>query len=59
MNEFEFMYFEVVEVVGKLCIIIMNLLCLNNFNDDVKLLVEYGDIEMGYVCVLLVFDGEV
>lgn len=47
-----------VEVVGKFCIMVINFLCLNNLNDDVKLLVEYGDIEMGYVCVLLVFDGE-
>lgn len=48
-----------VEVVGKLCIIVINLFCLNNLNDDVKLLVEYGDIEMGYVCVFLVLEGEI
>lgn len=46
-------------MVGKFCIIVINLFCLNNLNEDVKILLEYGDIEMGYVCCLLGFEGEV
>ncbi len=35
-----------------------NLLRLNNLNDDVKLLVEHGDIEMGHARALLALEGE-
>ena len=35
-----------------------NLLRLNNLNDDVKLLVEHGDIEMGHARALLALEGD-
>lgn len=58
MNEFELTHSEVAEAVGKSRTTITNLLRLNNLNDDVKLLVEHGDIEMGHARALLALDGE-
>ena len=58
MNEFELTHSEVAEAVGKSRTTITNLLRLNNLNDDVKLLVEHGDIEMGHARALLGLDGE-
>ena len=36
-----------------------NLLRLNNLNNDVKILLEHGDIEMGHARCLLALEGEV
>lgn len=58
MHEFELTHAEVAEAVGKSRTTITNLLRLNNLNDDVKLLVEYGDIEMGHARALLALEGE-
>lgn len=58
MNEFELTHLEVAEAVGKSRTTITNLLRLNNLNDDVKLLVEHGDIEMGHARALLALEGE-
>lgn len=58
MNEFELTHSEVAEAVGKSRTTITNLLRLNNLNDDVKLLVEHGDIEMGHARALLALDGD-
>ena len=58
MNEFELTHQEVAEAVGKSRTTITNLLRLNNLNDDVKLLVEHGDIEMGHARALLALEGE-
>ncbi|WP_296050224.1 ParB/RepB/Spo0J family partition protein [uncultured Alteromonas sp.] len=58
MNEFELTHQEVAEAVGKSRTTITNLLRLNNLNDDVKLLVEHGDIEMGHARALLALAGE-
>jgi ParB family chromosome partitioning protein len=44
--------------VGKSRTTVTNLLRLNNLNDDVKLLVEHGDIEMGHARALLALEGE-
>lgn len=58
MNEFELTHSEVADAVGKSRTTITNLLRLNNLNDDVKLLVEHGDIEMGHARALLALSGE-
>ncbi|NVK56962.1 MAG: ParB/RepB/Spo0J family partition protein [Alteromonadaceae bacterium] len=58
MNEFELTHSEVADAVGKSRTTITNLLRLNNLNDDVKLLVEHGDIEMGHARALLALNGE-
>ncbi|WP_026376050.1 ParB/RepB/Spo0J family partition protein [Aestuariibacter salexigens] len=53
MNEFDLTHQEVAEAVGKSRTTVTNLLRLNNLNDDVKLLLEHGDIEMGHARALL------
>ncbi len=58
MKEFELTHAEVAEAVGKSRTSVTNLLRLNNLNDDVKLLLEHGDIEMGHARALLALDGE-
>jgi ParB family chromosome partitioning protein len=58
MNEFALTHQEVAEAVGKSRTTVTNLLRLNNLNDDVKLLVEHGDIEMGHARALLALEGE-
>lgn len=58
LNEFELTHQEVAEAVGKSRATVTNLLRLNNLNDDVKLLLEYGDIEMGHARALLALEGE-
>ncbi|BFT32083.1 ParB/RepB/Spo0J family partition protein [Alteromonas sp. D210916BOD_24] len=58
MNEFSLTHQEVAEAVGKSRTTVTNLLRLNNLNDDVKLLVEHGDIEMGHARALLALEGE-
>ena len=58
MQEFELTHAEVAEAVGKSRATVTNLLRLNNLNDDVKKLVEYGDIEMGHARALLALSGE-
>ena len=58
MQEFELTHAEVAEAVGKSRATVTNLLRLNNLNEDVKKLVEYGDIEMGHARALLALSGE-
>ncbi|GGO66764.1 ParB/RepB/Spo0J family partition protein [Bowmanella pacifica] len=58
LNEFELTHQEVADAVGKSRASVTNLLRLNNLNDDVKLLLEYGDIEMGHARALLSLEGE-
>jgi ParB family chromosome partitioning protein len=58
MNEFALTHLEVSEAVGKSRTTVTNLLRLNNLNDDVKKLLEHGDIEMGHARALLALDGE-
>lgn len=58
MNEFELTHQQVSDAVGKSRSAVTNLLRLNNLNDDVKLLVEHGDIEMGHARALLALQGE-
>ncbi|QPG05663.1 ParB/RepB/Spo0J family partition protein [Salinimonas marina] len=58
MKEFELTHAEVAEAVGKSRTSVTNLLRLNNLNEDVKLLLEHGDIEMGHARALLALTGE-
>lgn len=55
-DEFGFMYEQVVELVGCLCSVVLNLLCLLNFVLFVQMMLLVGDFDMGYVCVLFVVD---
>jgi len=58
LTEFELTHQEVAEAVGKSRTTITNLLRLNNLNEDVKLLLEHGDIEMGHARALLSLNGD-
>ena len=58
MNEFELTHQEVATAVGKSRTTVTNLMRLNNLHEDVKLLLEHGDIEMGHARALLGLDGE-
>ena len=58
MNEFSLTHSQVADAVGKSRTTVTNLLRLNNLNDDVKLLVEHGDIEMGHARALLALEGD-
>lgn len=58
MVEFELTHQEVATAVGKPRTTVTNLLRLNNLNDDVKLLLEHGDIEMGHARTLLALQGD-
>lgn len=52
-HEFELTQMEVAEAIGKNRATVANLLRLMNLNDDVKRLLEHGDIEMGHARALL------
>ncbi|KPV96178.1 putative chromosome-partitioning protein ParB [Pseudoalteromonas sp. P1-9] len=58
LNEFELTHQQVADAVGKSRTTVTNLLRLNNLNEDVKRLLEHGDIEMGHARCLLALDGE-
>ena len=51
--EFELTQQQVAEAVGKSRVTVTNLLRLMNLNEDVKILLEHGDIEMGHARALL------
>ena len=58
MNEFELTHQQVAEAVGKSRTTVTNLLRLNSLDNDVKILLEHGDIEMGHARALLALSGE-
>lgn len=58
MKEFELTHQEVAEAVGKSRTAVSNLLRLNKLADDVKTLLEHGDIEMGHARALLALEHE-
>ncbi len=58
MTEFDLTHQETADAVGKSRTSVTNLLRLNNLNEDVKRLLEHGDIEMGHARALLALDGE-
>lgn len=57
LTEFELTHQQVADAVGKSRTSVTNILRLNHLNDDVKLLLEHGDIEMGHARALLALDG--
>ncbi|MBE0364560.1 chromosome partitioning protein, ParB family [Pseudoalteromonas ulvae UL12] len=59
LTEFELTHQQVADAVGKSRTTVTNLLRLNNLNDDVKKLLEYGDIEMGHARCLLALSGDI
>jgi ParB family chromosome partitioning protein len=56
-DEFGLTQQEVADVVGKSRTTITNLLRLMNLNDEVKTLLEHGDLEMGHARALLAIKG--
>ncbi|MBD1581846.1 ParB/RepB/Spo0J family partition protein [Pseudoalteromonas sp. S16_S37] len=58
LHEFELTHQQVADAVGKSRTTVTNLLRLNNLNDDVKILLEHGDIEMGHARCLLALNDE-
>ncbi|TKB46999.1 ParB/RepB/Spo0J family partition protein [Ferrimonas sediminicola] len=57
-DEFDMTHAEVAKAVGKSRTTVTNLLRLNNLNDEVKILLEHGDIEMGHARALLSLEGD-
>ncbi len=57
-DEFELTQLEVAEAVGKSRSAITNLLRLINLDDEVKTLLEHGDLEMGHARALLSLSKE-
>ena len=53
LEEFELTHQEVAQAVGKSRTTVSNLLRLNNLNNNVQMLLERGDIEMGHARALL------
>lgn len=58
LTEFSLTHQQVADAVGKSRVSVSNLLRLNQLNDDVKLLLEHGDIEMGHARALLALIDE-
>ncbi|QUM78424.1 ParB/RepB/Spo0J family partition protein [Moritella sp. 24] len=58
IEEFSLTHQQVADAVGKSRASVSNLLRLNSLNNDVKILLEHGDIEMGHGRALLALEGE-
>lgn len=58
-QEFELTHQEVADAVGKSRTTVTNLLRLNNLNDEVKTLLEHGDLEMGHARALLTLEDDI
>jgi ParB family chromosome partitioning protein len=56
-SEFELTHQQVADAVGKSRTTVTNLMRLNNLNEDVKKLLEHGDLEMGHARCLLALEG--
>jgi ParB family chromosome partitioning protein len=59
LMEFDLTHEEVAIAVGKSRTSVSNLLRLNKLNDEVKNLLENGDIEMGHARALLALEGDI
>ncbi len=57
INEFELTHQAVAEAVGRSRAAVSNMLRLLELNDDVKRMVEHGDLEMGHARALLALKG--
>ena len=58
IEEFEMTHQEAADAVGRSRAAVSNLLRLLTLNEDVKRLLEHGDIEMGHARALLALEGE-
>ncbi len=58
IEEFALTHQEAAEAVGRSRVAVSNLLRLLTLNDDVRKLVEHGDLEMGHARALLALEGE-
>lgn len=58
IDEFSMTHHQVAETVGKSRTAVTNLLRLLSLNEDVKKLLEHGDIEMGHARALLALTAE-
>ncbi|WP_199610107.1 ParB/RepB/Spo0J family partition protein [Flocculibacter collagenilyticus] len=58
MKEFELTHQQTADAVGKSRTTVTNLLRLNQLNDEVKTLLEHGDLEMGHARALLALSGD-
>ena len=59
LTEFELTHQEVADAVGKSRTTVSNLLRLNNLNEEVKTLLEHGDLEMGHARALLALENDI
>lgn len=57
-EEFDLTQQQVADAVGKSRVTVTNLLRLMNLNEDVRTLLEHGDIDMGHARALLGLQGE-
>jgi ParB family chromosome partitioning protein len=57
-EEFDLTHQEAAEAVGRSRAAVSNLLRLRNLNEDVKRLLENGDLEMGHARALLALEGK-
>ncbi|HFE32703.1 MAG TPA: ParB/RepB/Spo0J family partition protein [Gammaproteobacteria bacterium] len=58
IEEFEMTHQQAAEAVGRSRAAVSNLLRLLTLNDDVRRLLEHGDLEMGHARALLALEGE-
>ncbi len=58
-DEFELTQQEVADAVGKSRSSVTNLLRLTKLTDDVRKMLEYGDLDMGHARALLGLEGEI
>lgn len=58
-QEFELTQQEVADAVGKSRTVITNLLRLMNLREDVRTMLEHGDLEMGHARALLGLNGDI
>ena len=58
IEEFEMTHLQAAEAVGRSRAAVSNLLRLLTLNDDVRRLLEHGDLEMGHARALLALEGE-
>ncbi|KMT65986.1 ParB/RepB/Spo0J family partition protein [Catenovulum maritimum] len=58
LTEFDLTHQQVAQAVGKSRTTVTNLLRLNTLQDEVKTLLEHGDIDMGHARALLGLEGE-
>ncbi|PKM42777.1 MAG: chromosome partitioning protein ParB [Gammaproteobacteria bacterium HGW-Gammaproteobacteria-1] len=57
IDEFELTHQQAAEAVGRSRVAVSNLLRLLSLNDDVKRLLENGDLEMGHARAILALEG--